>query len=134
VKTFEFDRDAELILVDAVVTGPRRPYRARLALDTGCSMTILIPQVIAKLGYREDDMVRRTVIRSPLGDERGYLLHVRRFTALGFSIADFPLDAHALPPGHGVDGLLGLSFLRHFNVELRFAEGIIRIDQPTATA
>jgi hypothetical protein len=58
---------------------------------------------------------------------------VERFTALGFSMPDFTVHAHALPAGHDIDGLLGLSFLRHFHLELLFPAGIIRIAQPPQT-
>jgi hypothetical protein len=34
-----------------------------------------------------------------------------------------------LPEGFGIDGLLGLSFLRHFNYEIRSAEGRISADR-----
>jgi hypothetical protein len=36
---------------------------------------------------------------------------------------------HDLPDGIGIDGLLGLSFLRHFNYEVRSQEGRICIDR-----
>jgi hypothetical protein len=134
VKAFPFDPAADLIVVTAVVAGRSRPVAVRLALDTASTTTILTPAVIARLGYGEQDLLRRTIIRSALGDEPGYLLEVKRFTSLGFSIADFQVHAHALPPGHGIDGLLGLSFLRHFHIELRFFDGVIRIDRPPAPA
>ncbi|HET7505101.1 MAG TPA: hypothetical protein VFK02_28980 [Kofleriaceae bacterium] len=38
-----------------------------------------------------------------------------------------------LPDGFGIDGLVGLSFLRRFNVELRFVEGRMLVDRADAT-
>lgn len=103
MKSFRFDPAADLVLVPATVTGSRAAVKVRLALDTGSTTTILTPEVVAVLGYGED-RIRRTVIRTPLGEEPGYLLRVGRFTSLGFSIADFAIHAHALPPGHGGGG------------------------------
>jgi hypothetical protein len=39
-----------------------------------------------------------------------------------------------LPGGWGIHGLIGLTFLRHFNCDLRFGEGRIAVDraQPVA--
>jgi len=57
-----------------------------------------------------------------VGKEQGYLLRITRFWALGFAVNDFCVHVFDLPDGFGIDGLIGLSFLRRFNVELRFAE------------
>ena len=34
-----------------------------------------------------------------------------------------------LSDGFGIDGLVGLSFLRQFNIELRLAEGRLLVDR-----
>jgi hypothetical protein len=39
------------------------------------------------------------------------------------------VHVHDLPEGIGIDGLLGLSFLRYFNYEVRSQEGRILIDR-----
>jgi len=31
--------------------------------------------------------------------------------------------------GYGIDGVLGINFLRHFNLEIRFAERRIRVER-----
>jgi predicted aspartyl protease len=129
VRSFRFDPDADLIRVGAFVAGRAARRRVRLALDTASTTTILTPEIVALLGYDERDFGRRTVIRSAIGDEPGHLLEVQRFTALGLSIGDFTVHAHALPAGYDIDGLLGLSFLRHLVVELRCAEGLIRVER-----
>lgn len=66
---------------------------------------------------------------SAIGKEPGYMLRVSRFASLGFSFADFVLHVHDLPDGIGIDGLLGLSFLRRFNYEVRSQEGRIRVER-----
>jgi hypothetical protein len=134
VTSYRFDPDADLVRVLAFVTGKSARRSARLALDTASSTTILTPELVTYLGYGERDLVRRTVIRSAIGDEPGYLLTVARFTALGFSILNFTVHAHALPPGHDIDGLLGLSFLRHFHLEILFPEGVVRMSRPPAAS
>ena len=132
--SLRFNPDGDLIRVPAVVAGNGRRTNVRLAFDTGSTETLLMPHVIALLGYGEQDAIRRTVIRGPCGSEPGYILRVGRFTALGFSILDFVVHAHDLPADHGIDGLLGLSFLRHFNDEIRSVEGIIKIERAALPA
>jgi hypothetical protein len=52
---------------------------------------------------------------------------MRRFESLGFAFDDFLIHVHDLPAGFGIDGLLGLSFLKRFNYEIRSREGRILV-------
>lgn len=73
--------------------------------------------------------------RSPwsrLTKEHGYTLRVTRFAALGFAIPDFRVHEFDLPQGFGIDGLLGLSFLRQFNYAIRSAEVRILVEPVAA--
>jgi predicted aspartyl protease len=127
-----FDRDLDLIIVGATLWGPSgERAELKLALDTGSSETLLMPEVTDALGYSARQGDQLTVIRSAIGSERGYMLRVVRFAALGFTVPDFRVHVHDLPEGFGIDGLLGLSFLRNLNYEIRSGEGRIlteRID------
>lgn len=132
MKTVSFRAHSDLIRIAAMVVGPAQIVRVRLAVDTAAAETIVRPRFLQHAGYGDRDIIRRTIVRSVIGSERGHLLHVARFTALGFSIRDFPVHAFELPPGHHLDGLLGLNFLRHFNYEIRSIDGLIRIERAVA--
>ncbi|MBX3156531.1 MAG: hypothetical protein KF773_11065 [Deltaproteobacteria bacterium] len=69
-----------------------------------------------------------TTVYSAVGKEHGYMLLVERFSALGFTLTDF--DAHILdmPDRYDFHGLLGLSFLRRFNDEIRSRENKILVE------
>jgi hypothetical protein len=56
------------------------------------------------------------------------MLRVRRFESLGFSFNNFLLHVHDLPAGIGIDGLLGLRFLKRFNYEIRSSDGRILME------
>ena len=60
-------------------------------------------------------------------------MRISRFWALGFAVSDFRVHVFDLPDGFGIDGLVGLSFLRQFNVELRLAEGRLLVDRVDST-
>jgi hypothetical protein len=54
---------------------------------------------------------------------------VKRFSALGFVAPDYRIHVFDLATGYDIDGLIGLSFLKHFNCEFRFPEGRIRVER-----
>ncbi|MCC7383907.1 MAG: retropepsin-like domain-containing protein [Deltaproteobacteria bacterium] len=127
MKVTRFDPSASLIIVRARVYGPRRPLVVRLALDTGSDQTLIVPEILDELRYSPRHGEAITVIRSAIGREPGYLLRVSKFVSLGHEVRDFRVHAHDLPEGIGIEGLLGLSFLRLFNYEIRSGEGRIQV-------
>ena len=98
-----------------------------MALDTGSSVTMIIPEILDGIGYSPRQAEARTVIRSAIADEPGYMIRVSRFQTLGVQEGDFRIHAHNLPDGFGVDGLVGLNFLRRLRYEVRSDEGRIRV-------
>lgn len=129
MKITRFNPRAPLIFVTARIYGPLGSEIARLALDTGSEQTLIVPEVLDSLGYSPRQGEAITVIRSAIGREPGYLLRVDKLAVLGYEARDFRVHAHDLPEGMGLDGLLGLSFLRCFNYEIRSLEGRIRAER-----
>jgi clan AA aspartic protease (TIGR02281 family) len=122
-----FDRDRELMVVEAEVAGPTRSWRARLVLDTGAAATTLTPQVVAKIGYSRRDGYKKAKVHTAIGEEHGYWLRVAELTVLNVTTPDFALTV--FPLGHeDIDGLVGMNFLRHFNVEIRPEERRIHLE------
>jgi len=123
---------AELILVEALVTGPRMAVTARLVLDTGAVYTTITPEVAADLGYSVRDGVRRTRVRTAIGSEQGYVLEVATLAVLGLVVPSFPV--HVFDLGHDdIDGLVGLNFLSQLNYEVRSAERRILVEPVAPT-
>lgn len=123
-----FETDANLILVTGTIAGPRGEAELRLAIDTGATETIIVPRVVEDLGYSARDAEVMTHAYSALGSDDGYLLRVARFATLGFAMADFPIHVFELADHEPFDGLVGLSFLRWFNYQVRSNEGRILVD------
>ena len=129
MKVTRFDPSDNLILVRAWLWGPRGKAKLDLALDTAATHTHIVPDIVDELGYSPRHGEGITMVHSAIGQEPGYLLRVSRFQALGFSTGDFRIHVHDLGEGVGVDGLLGLTFLRRFNLEIRPAEGRLLVDR-----
>lgn len=127
MKVTRFDPAAELIFVEGKVWGPRTGTRRplRLVLDTGAAETIIVPEILDELGYSPRDGEQITVMRSAVGREQGYIIRVARFACLGHHEHDYRVHVQDLPEGWGIEGLIGLTFLRLFNYEIRSAEGRI---------
>ncbi len=122
-----FEPDQDLIVVAGTVWGPRGDaIEVPLALDTGSSETLLVPELTDALGYSARDGDQPTVIRSAIGSEPGYMMRVARFSALGFDMVDFRVHVHDLPDGFGIRGLIGLSFLRQLDYDVRSILGQVR--------
>lgn len=129
----EFDPKLNLILVAGEVSGPLGRTALRLVLDTGASETLLVPEVVDDLGYSPRNAEAVTGVYSAIGKEQGYILRVAEFSALGFTVPDFRVHVFDLADRYAIDGLVGLSFLRRFNYEIRSAEGRILVE-PVATS
>ena len=131
MRVTRFDPTRDLIFVEGYVWGPRGGTERllRLVLDTGAAETIILPEVLDDLGYNPLHGEAITVMRSAVGREEGYLTRVTRFACLGHPVTDFRVHAHDLPEGWSIDGLIGLSFLRQLNYEIRSVEGRILVER-----
>jgi hypothetical protein len=125
VKVTRFDPNDTLIIVNARIWGPLGDDQISLALDTAATQTHVVPEFLDEIGYGPQHGDRITSITSAIGDEPGYMMPVTRFSALGFTLTNFRIHVHDLPETLGIQGLIGLSFLRRFNYEIRSAEGRI---------
>jgi len=125
MKVTRFDPTDTLIIVTATVWGPLQNKQLSLALDTAATQTHVIPEFLDEIGYGPQHGDRITSVTSAIGDEPGYMMPVTRFSALGFTVTDFRIHVHDLPETLGIQGLLGLSFLKQLNYEIRSAEGRI---------
>lgn len=122
-----FDPAADLIIVQAHLWGAHGHERElRLVVDTGAGPTIIAPDLLDELGYSaREHGEQRASTRSIAGREHGYMLRVKQFECLGIVEQDVRIYAQDLPSGWDIDGLLGLSFLRLLNYEVRSFEGRI---------
>jgi predicted aspartyl protease len=114
-----FSRRRELIIVEARIHGPRGSTIRQLVFDTGAEATTLTPEVIEEIGYSPRDGHKPSKVHSAIGEEEG--------SALGVATPRFALQVFDLDH-EGIDGLLGMNFLRHFNFEVRPTEQRILVE------
>ncbi len=131
MKVARFDPTGALIIVDAQIWGHggREKRLLSLAIDTGSSETVIVPEIVDELGYSPRDGEAVTTVRGAVGKEHGYTLRLARFASLGFAVPDFRVHVFDLASGWGIDGLIGLSYLRQFNYQVRSAEGRLLVER-----
>lgn len=123
--TTHFNAGRELIYVGGILRGPLTTVSMRLVLDTGASQTLIQPRIAFDAGYTLEGAELVTNVETAIGKEHGHLIRAQRFGTLGFAEEDFPIHVFPLAKLHDVDGLIGLTFLQLFNLELRFDVGEI---------
>jgi predicted aspartyl protease len=118
----------DLIIVSVLVTGPRTTLPGVFVLDTGAAITTMTHELASSIGYGPRDGFRRTKVHTAIGEEAGYVLRVSKLTALGFTLASFPVNIFDL--GHDdIDGLLGMNFLSEFNYDIRSSERRLLVEK-----
>lgn len=119
-RTTSYHLVGKLVGVDAVVAGPTATVRVQLILDTGATMTTIVPRVAAMIGYSADMRLHWVSMRTAAAVERGYAVY-STVAALGFRARRLKIAVAGVADkdNEAVDGLLGFDFLRHFNVEIR---------------
>jgi hypothetical protein len=122
--TFEFV--GELIGVDAVIVGPSGSAEVTLIPDTAAVMTTVVPSVAESVGLSAELREGWSVTRTAAAEERGYIVR-SEISSLGFTTSNHRVVVADL--GYGIDGILGVNFLRDFNIEIRFAERRILVER-----
>lgn len=123
-----FDPHEGLIIIHAEIVGISGTAILRLALDTGATTTLINSGMLVSIGYDPALSSERVQITTGSGVEFVPRLIVKRLSALGSEQWDFSVLCHTLPPSAGVDGLLGLDFLRGNTLRVDFKEGGITLE------
>ena len=121
-----FNPQNSVIIIDAVIKAQKSAI-THLVLDTGASTVVLGWRLTTAIGIVIDPKrVTHTTTASAV--ETVPQIVIPEINALGKTIKRVPAIVKDLPPESGVDGLLGLSFLRHFRLTIDFPAGILQLD------
>lgn len=118
------------IILNGMLTGPRRDITVKLALDTGASRTLIRPSFLTTAGFDLTSATRFRNIRAATGGARAPVVELRQLLVLGQVRANLEVAAHNLPPVVPYDGLLGLDFFRGLILTIDFARGTIDLRPP----
>ncbi len=110
------------VVVYVELVGPRTSRTITMALDTGAVLTIIPIETALAIGYDPARTTERLELVTASGVELAPRLPVRTVRCLGQTVRKLDVVCHDLPAESPVKGLLGLNFLRYFNLHLNFLQ------------
>jgi predicted aspartyl protease len=122
-----FDPEEDLIYLSATIFGPLGDINAHLALDTGATITMIRRGILLAIGYDLDSIATKISIVTGSGVEAAKQLTVEKIQAIDQAVDDVTVICHDLPEETGLDGLLGLNFLRHFDIEINYSTSTLAL-------
>ena len=125
--SFSFNPSQGLIIVRAELEGLTGSAVLRLAFDTGATSTLVNAGMLVSIGYDPSLVPDRIQVTTGSGVEYIPRVAISKITALGQERAGFPVLCHTLPPSAGIDGVLGLDFIREKIVTIDFHAGQISL-------
>ena len=121
-------KDTNIIALEAIIKGELRKKKIKMALDTGATY-VMIPWEFAEiLGYEPEVSRERIPMITASGVEKAPLITLDSINVLGKKAEGVSAVVHNLPQKSYVDGLLGLSYLKNFDVHLCFKKGVLEMD------
>ncbi len=117
----------KVILVPTTLVGPKQSHNINLILDTGASFTMISPEILVRIGLDPAEALHKSTIATASGVEFVAFVKLPRLEVLGVKRSDIEICVHSLPATVPARGLLGLNFLRHFDVHLNLPQGYLEI-------
>lgn len=123
----QFDPNDIVIILESKIHGKNRISTSRLVFDTGASLVILPWKIVTSLGIKIDPKnTIRTATASSI--ESTPMITIPKISVLGKIVTNVKAIVKDLPEESGVDGLLGLSFIKNFMVQIDFKKGILNLN------
>ena len=94
---------------------------------TGATSTVISVALLVAVGYDPALVSERVQITTGSGVEFAPRVTLDKIVTLGQERMGFPVLGHTLPPSAGVDGLLGLDFLRGQQLTVDFRNGQVTL-------
>lgn len=127
-----FNPNDSIITLDvALFSVTSSKYRiARLVFDTGASSTAIIPDAILGLGYDLPNAKKGPPSITASGVIQSKVITLSKLFAMGEMVENIDISIQQFPEeltNLNIHGLLGLDFLKHFNINICFSSGFIDI-------
>lgn len=98
-----------------------------MVLDTGAVYTVIAWDVAKDIGYDPAISERRMPIITANGVIEAPLITVQSVHITSLGAESVEVICHDIPEITGIEGLLGLSFLKHFRTLIDYTAGVLEI-------
>jgi len=99
-----------------------------MVLDTGATYTMIPWYIAEELGYNPAASKEFISMTTASGTIEAPLITIDCVSILDMPIENQKVIVHNLPESSHVDGLLGLSYLKHFKLTIDFKKGILALE------
>lgn len=106
---------------------PAHAQGIRLLIDTGASLTIFTPAVLEQHGIRYKDTGRTGIFNTANGQVRAPIYQIDALKVGDWQVSQLEVGVLELNGSSGIDGLLGMNFLRHFQFFIDQNEDLLRL-------
>ncbi|MEA2093266.1 MAG: TIGR02281 family clan AA aspartic protease, partial [Pseudomonadota bacterium] len=117
-------RSGHHFLVDA---RPNNARSIRLLIDTGASLTILTPDTLERLGIHYTNTGKTNVFTTANGLVRAHVYTLDALSVGDWQVSRLEIGVLDLGDGSGIDGLLGMNFLQHFQFYIDQNDALLRL-------
>jgi clan AA aspartic protease (TIGR02281 family) len=94
------------------------PSRPVMALDTGSSLMMITPRIAREIGLDLTSAKSKMPLVGVAGSAWAVEVTLARVSIMGMAVENVKALCHPLPPELGLDGIIGLNFLQHFNLAI----------------
>jgi len=125
----KFDSNEKLIFLDIGIASSDGSWTIYLpvVLDTGSTTTVLPADVLVNLGYDPGHPgLPRVRLITGSGVSYAPSIPLKSLIVGGEKINNVSVLCHDLPAEAGIDGLLGLNFLKKFDFTVEYSSGRLR--------
>ncbi|MHC4199947.1 MAG: retropepsin-like aspartic protease family protein [Planctomycetota bacterium] len=100
-----------------------------MALDTGARISVITPRIALDLGFDAEAVRSSVVITSATGQASAAQVSINSVAILGLEVRDVKALCYPLPSSLQLDGILGLNFLRHFDIEISHTNETVTMER-----
>ncbi len=110
-----------------VAAKPSRGQNIQLLIDTGASLTIFTPDVLELQGIRYQDTGRTGIFNTANGRVQAPIYILDSLTVGDWKVVQLEVGVLELGEQAGINGLLGMNFLKHFQFFIDQNEAMLRL-------
>ena len=108
-------------------------YVARFILDTGASLSIISRNLATDIGLLPASSLKSVTLKTAGGPVQADIITIQSIRLSGAEVRNSAIAIFDLPDiPDGIEGILGLTFLRHFEVTLDIAKGQLHLRPPAS--